>query len=178
MYTEIEKRAEAIIDELLKLPADDRLAAAERACGGDAQLLERVRSLLSALPLVDVFMSDATVDAAAEPALTEKPGSVIGRYKLLQQIGEGGFGVVYMAEQEQPVKRRVALKVIKAGMDTRAVIARFEAERQALAMMDHPNIARVLDAGATDTGRPYFVMELVKGIPITDYCDQATFRIR
>ena len=90
---------------------------------------------------------------------------MIGRYKLLQLIGEGGFGIVYMAEQETPVKRRVALKIIKAGMDTRQVIARFEAERQALAMMDHPNIARVLDAGATDTGRPYFVMELVKGDP-------------
>src|SRR6201991_475375 len=101
----------------------------------------------------------------------EGVGTRIGPYKLLQQIGEGGFGVVYMAEQEKPVKRRVALKVIKAGMDTHAVIARFEAERQALAMMDHPNIARVLDAGATDTGRPYFVMDLVKGVPITEYCD-------
>ena len=103
---------------------------------------------------------------------TEKPGDRIGRYKLLQQIGEGGCGVVYMAEQEEPVRRRVALKVIKLGMDTKAVIARFEAERQALALMDHPNIAKVLDAGATDTGRPYFVMELVRGIKITDYCDQ------
>ena len=104
--------------------------------------------------------------------LTEKPGDRIGHYKLLQQIGEGGCGVVYMAEQEQPIRRRVALKVIKLGMDTKAVIARFEAERQALALMDHPNIAKVLDAGATDTGRPYFVMELVRGIKITDYCDQ------
>jgi hypothetical protein len=104
--------------------------------------------------------------------VTEKPGDTIGRYKLLQQIGEGGCGVVYMAEQEEPVVRRVALKVIKLGMDTKAVIARFEAERQALALMDHPNIARVLDAGATDTGRPFFVMELVRGIRITDYCDQ------
>jgi tRNA A-37 threonylcarbamoyl transferase component Bud32 len=106
------------------------------------------------------------------PALTEKPGDKIGRYKLLQQLGEGGCGVVYMAEQEEPVQRRVAVKVIKLGMDTKAVIARFEAERQALAMMDHPNIARVLDAGATETGRPFFVMELVRGIRITDYCDQ------
>ena len=102
----------------------------------------------------------------------EKAGDRIGRYKLLQQIGEGGCGVVYMAEQEEPVRRRVALKVIKLGMDTKNVIARFEAERQALALMDHPNIAKVLDAGATDTGRPYFVMELVRGIKITDYCDQ------
>src|SRR2546421_191072 len=98
-------------------------------------------------------------------------GTWIGRYKLLQRIGEGGCGVVYMAEQEKPVRRRVALKVIKLGMDTKNVIARFEAERQALALMDHSNIARVLDAGATETGRPYFVMELVRGIRITDYCD-------
>ena len=104
--------------------------------------------------------------------VTEQPGDKIGHYKLLQQIGEGGCGVVYMAEQEEPVRRRVALKVIKLGMDTKSVIARFEAERQALAMMDHPNIAKVLDAGATDTGRPFFVMELVRGIKITEYCDQ------
>ena len=104
--------------------------------------------------------------------VTERTGTMIGRYKLLQQIGEGGMGVVYMAEQEVPIHRRVALKVIKLGMDTRSVIARFEAERQALALMDQPNIAKVFDAGATDTGRPYFVMELVRGIRITDYCDQ------
>src|SRR6185295_10526314 len=103
---------------------------------------------------------------------TEKAGDRIGRYKLLQQIGEGGCGVVYMAEQEKPVHRRVALKVIKVGMDTRSVIARFEAERQALALMDHPNIAKVFDAGATDAGRPYFVMELVRGVKITDFCDE------
>src|SRR5205807_8669547 len=102
--------------------------------------------------------------------LAEKAGGRIGRYKLLQQIGEGGCGVVYVAEQEEPVRRRVALKVIKLGMDTRQVIARFDAERQALAMMEHPNIAKVFDAGATSTGRPYFVMELVRGIRITDYC--------
>ena len=111
----------------------------------------------------------ATVD---RPPITEKPGTVIGPYKLMQQIGEGGMGVVYMAEQQQPVRRKVALKIIKPGMDSRQVIARFEAERQALALMDHPNIAKVLDAGTTDSGRPYFVMELVKGMPIIDYCDQ------
>jgi serine/threonine protein kinase len=110
--------------------------------------------------------------SATASASIEKPGDRIGRYKLLEQIGEGGCGVVYMAEQEEPVRRRVALKVIKLGMDTKSVIARFEAERQALALMDHPNIARVLDVGATETGRPYFVMELVKGFKITDYCDQ------
>ena len=103
---------------------------------------------------------------------SEKPGDLIGHYKIREKLGEGGCGVVYVAEQTEPVRRRVALKVIKLGMDTRSVIARFEAERQALAMMDHPNIARVLDAGATETGRPYFVMELVRGIRITDYCDQ------
>jgi WD40 repeat protein len=113
---------------------------------------------------------ESTVDMIAP--LTEKAGDRIGRYRLLQEIGHGGCGVVYMAEQEEPVRRRVALKVIKLGMDTRQVVARFEAERQALAMMDHPNIAKVLDAGATDNGRPYFVMELVRGVRITDYCDQ------
>ncbi len=111
-------------------------------------------------------------DAEGDEALREQPGELIGRYKLLQQIGEGGFGVVYMAEQEKPVRRKVALKIIKLGMDTKQVIARFEAERQALALMDHPNIARVLDAGATERGRPYFVMELVRGESITDYCDK------
>ncbi len=127
----------------------------------------------------DSFLKDpaaefgATIDLSpAEPPLAEQPGALIGPYKLLEQIGEGGMGVVYMADQQAPVRRRVALKVIKAGMDTRQVIARFEAERQALALMDHANIARVLDAGATDSGRPYFVMELVRGIPITEYCDQ------
>src|SRR5947209_5251829 len=117
--------------------------------------------------------SPAVVDHTVDmPAIAEGPGTTIGHYKLLQKIGEGGFGVVYMAEQQQPVRRTVALKIIKPGMDTREVIARFESERQALALMDHPNIARVLDAGATASGRPYFVMELVKGVPITEYCDK------
>ncbi len=110
--------------------------------------------------------------------LSEKPGDKIGHYKLLQEIGAGGFGVVYMAEQEEPVRRRVALKIIKLGMDTKEVIARFEAERQALALMDHPNIAKVLDAGATAGGRPYFVMELVKGDRITEYCDKNNLTTR
>jgi hypothetical protein len=116
-------------------------------------------------------------EEAGEPETSrdveEGPGAVIGRYKILQEIGEGGFGVVYMAEQTEPVRRKVALKIIKLGMDTKEVVARFEAERQALALMDHHNIAKVLDGGATERGRPYFVMELVKGIPVTDYCDQA-----
>src|SRR5262249_50559241 len=114
----------------------------------------------------------------ASPAPTEKPGDRIGRYRLLQEIGHGGCGVVDMAGQEEPVQRRVDLKVIKLGMDTRQVIARFEAERQALALMDHPNIAKVLDAGATETGRPYFVMELVRGVKITDFCDEAGMSTR
>src|SRR6476619_6296477 len=105
-------------------------------------------------------------------SVTEKPGDKIGRYKLREKIGEGGCGAVYMAEQEEPVRRRVALKVIKLGMDTKKVIARFDAERQALALMDHPSIAKVLDAGATETGRPYFVMELVRGVKITEFCDE------
>jgi len=116
--------------------------------------------------------------SAGAVSLLEKPGDVIGRYKLLQQLGEGGCGVVYLAEQVEPVRRQVALKVIKLGMDTKSVIARFEAERQALALMDHPNIAKVLDAGATEAGRPYFVMELVRGIKITDYCDQNNLSTR
>ena len=111
-------------------------------------------------------------------SLQERPGSEIGPYKLMEQIGVGGFGLVFVAEQQRPVHRRVALKVIKPGMDSHDVIARFEAERQALALMDHPNIARVLDGGATDSGRPYFVMELVRGIPITDYCDQHHLALR
>ena len=117
--------------------------------------------------------AEPTEDIPAPRRITEEPGTRIGPYKLLQLIGEGGMGVVYMAEQDKPIRRRVALKVIKAGMDTDQVVARFEAERQALALMDHPNIARVLDAGATESGRPFFVMELVHGIPITAYCDQA-----
>ena len=108
----------------------------------------------------------------AEAAPDEGLGQTLGRYKLLEKIGEGGFGVVYVAEQKEPVKRRVALKIIKLGMDTRQVVARFEVERQALALMDHPNIAKVLDAGATEAGRPYFVMELVRGVKLTEYCDQ------
>ncbi len=118
------------------------------------------------------------VQAAASLPITERPGSSIGPYKLLQKIGEGGMGAVYMAEQEQPVRRWVALKIIKPGMDSEQVIARFEAERQALALMDHQNIARVLDVGTTDTGRPFFVMELVQGVSITEYCNRSQLTTR
>src|SRR5262249_48468207 len=125
----------------------------------------------------DFFGSTERLPAGNLPA-HEQPGTVIGRYKLLQKIGEGGMGVVYMAEQREPVVRKVALKIIKAGMDTRQVVARFEAERQALALMDHPNIAKVFDGGATESGRPYFVMELVQGLPVTQYCDEAKLSAR
>jgi eukaryotic-like serine/threonine-protein kinase len=149
----------------------ERQVFVARTCGGDQQLRSAVEALLAAHgqsgDLLDA--PDRLVRMSAQAG--ETPGTQVGPYKLLQQIGEGGMGVVYMAEQTQPVQRRVALKVIKAGMDSRQVIARFEAERQALAVMDHVNIARVLDAGATEHGRPYFVMELVNGVPITKYCD-------
>ena len=171
------KSVGAIFDSAVELPQEQRAAFLDQACAGDEVLRQRVEALLRAHDLAGTFMDSAARTIKRETIRldlppTEKPGDKIGHYKLLQQIGEGGCGVVYMAEQEEPVKRRVALKVIKLGMDTKSVIARFEAERQALALMDHPNIAKVLDAGATDTGRPYFVMELVRGIPITDYCDQ------
>ena len=152
----------------------------DEACAGDPPLRCRVEVLLRAharsAGLLDELGHDVgpTVD---EPASTELIGSSIGPYKLLEVIGEGGMGVVYMAERTHPVRRKVALKVIKPGMDTRQVIARFEAERQALAMMDHPNIARVFNADATESGRPYFVMELVRGIPITEYCDRERLSI-
>jgi serine/threonine protein kinase/WD40 repeat protein len=154
----------------------------EQACAGDAQLRQRLDALIAehdkqaALP--GRGGTEQTSMLTMESSREEGPGAVIGRYKLLEKIGEGGFGAVYAAEQKEPVKRRVALKLIKLGMDTRQVVARFEAERQALALMDHPNIAKVLDAGATDNGRPYFVMELVKGIPITKFCDQENLSAR
>jgi serine/threonine-protein kinase len=170
---------------------EERSAYLDRTCGDNAELRQRVEALLAAFAQAGSFLRQPAADAAvtsdvlpAGPSLNsipaEGPGTVIGPYKLLQQIGEGGMGTVFMAEQQHPVRRKVALKVIKPGMDTRQVIARFEAERQALAMMDHLNIARVLDVGATDSGRPYFVMELVHGVPITKYCDdnQLTPRAR
>jgi eukaryotic-like serine/threonine-protein kinase len=165
----------AIFEAAIELPVDRRAAYLQAACAGDEALRQRVEDLLRAHEMAGTFMGSMAVVSKSETTPTkplEQLGERIGRYKLLQQIGEGGCGVVYMAEQEEPVRRRVALKVIKLGMDTENVIARFEAERQALALMDHPNIAKVLDAGATDNGRPYFVMELVRGIKITDYCDQ------
>src|SRR5467141_101691 len=170
-------REKEIFEQALDItPTEERLRFLTSACGKDAALLARIQALLRADESGESFLPEQP--KAAFVAITEKPGDRIGRYKLLQQIGEGGCGVVYMAEQTEPVRRRVALKVIKLGMDTKQVIARFEAERQALALMDHPNIAKVLEAGATDTGRPYFVMELVRGIKITDYCDQNALATR
>ncbi|HMN42337.1 MAG TPA: serine/threonine-protein kinase [Phycisphaerales bacterium] len=185
------RRARQVFMELADLPAPERDAALTRACAGDTALRAEVQALLRAEQQADGFMASPTgaaAPSAAEAAtamggaaiagsLHEGPGTRIGPYKLLQLIGEGGFGSVFMAEQERPVARKVALKIIKLGMDTHQVVARFEQERQALAMMDHPNIARVLDAGATDTGRPFFVMELVKGDPIVEFCDKNNLSI-
>jgi len=155
-----------------RTPAE-RAAYLDEACAGDAALRQRVEALLHAHDEPGAFLSEAPADASATAALIPTlVGTVIaGRYKLLEAIGEGGMGTVWVAEQTQPVRRKVALKLIKAGMDSKSVLARFEAERQALAVMDHPNIAKVLDGGLTDMGRPFFVMEYVKGVPITEYCD-------
>jgi serine/threonine protein kinase len=151
-----------------------RAAYLDEVCASDPDLRRRVERLLDLQPKVGSFLASPaagqTLTLAPAQAIAG-PGTVIGPYKLLEQIGEGGMGVVFMAEQTQPVRRKVALKIIKPGMDTKQVIARFEAERQALALMDHPNIATVFDAGATESGRPYFVMELVRGVAITEYCD-------
>jgi eukaryotic-like serine/threonine-protein kinase len=171
------ERIKATFEAALAVPAQDRPAILDQACGGDWELRREVESLLDARTQAFVRTAGAAHSLAAAitelAPSTERPGDMVGRYKLLEPLGEGGFGTVWMAEQREPVKRRVALKVIKLGMDTRQVIARFEAERQALAMMDHPNIAKVFDAGATETGRPYFVMEYIKGVPIVEYCDTA-----
>jgi len=156
-----------------------RASYLDEACAGDVEFRQRIELLLSAYNEGDCpeFAAATAILAASSPQPAE-PGTTIGPYKLLEQIGEGGMGLVFMAEQSQPLRRRVALKIIKPGLDTRAVIARFEAERQALALMDHSGIARVFDAGATDSGRPYFVMELVRGAPITDYCREHQLQLR
>jgi serine/threonine protein kinase/tetratricopeptide (TPR) repeat protein len=164
-------RDDDIFSEALELPAAKRAAFLDRACAGDAALRARVAALLNGYEEAAGFLENPPADFRIPPQPEEHPGDMIGRYTLIKKIGEGGCGVVYLAEQKEPVRRRVALKVIKLGMDTRAVITRFEAERQALAMMDHPDIARVFDAGATANGRPFFVMEFVDGVPITKFCD-------
>src|SRR5262245_57634720 len=173
---------------------EERQAFVEQVCGEDVDLKQQVERLLHAhfhgRSILDAPAANLTAGPlpgggaggeAVGPTLdspAETAGTVIGPYKLLEQIGEGGMGTVWMAEQKEPIHRRVAVKLIKAGMDSRQVIARFEAERQALALMDHPNIAKVLDAGTTTNGRPYFVMELVKGTTITKYCDDKQVSVR
>src|SRR5262245_60184837 len=154
---------------------EEQSAYLTQACQGDALLQARIEELLQAHREAGSFLREPSASRTATidlPTRVEIPGTVIGSYKLLEQIGEGGFGVVFLAEQPAPVRRKVALKGLKPGMDTAQVVARLEAERQALALMDHANIAKVFDGGATPSGRPYFVMELVRGVPITDFCDQ------
>jgi WD40 repeat protein/serine/threonine protein kinase len=188
------EREAAIFSAARRLPVGERAFYLEGACAGDALLRRQIEELLEADESAGAFLAELTAGAGGPvragagpdpgatlrvaPSRSAQPGDTIDRYKLMEKIGEGGCGVVYVAEQTEPVRRRVALKVIKLGMDTRQVVARFEAERQALAMMDHPNIAKVLDGGTTQTGRPYFVMELVRGIRITDYCDEANLSTR
>jgi serine/threonine protein kinase len=172
---------QAVFAEALQCATPEaRAAYLDIACGMDTALRRRVEVLIRAAENAGDFLEEPPTGLTADAAstlhvgeLSEKPGDRIGRYKLLEKIGEGGCGSVWVADQEKPVRRRVALKIIKMGMDTKEVIARFEQERQALAMMEHPNIARVFDAGATETGRPFFVMELVRGVRITEYCDEA-----
>ncbi len=182
------QRVEQVFSAVLEAPPNERVAQLDALCGSDANLRAHVSRLLKSDGRVGSgFLEPGVVMPPPSPhtsagaerlAIQDRPGTAIGPYTLHEQIGEGGFGVVYLAEQHKPVRRRVALKIIKPGMDTRQVVARFQAERQALALMDHPNIAHVLDGGETDSGRPYFVMELVKGIPITEYCDQCGLTTR
>ncbi|MFY9256586.1 MAG: serine/threonine-protein kinase [Fuerstiella sp.] len=194
----LDRRAKEIFLDALDR-TDDLPAFLDQACAGDAELRQRVDALLKAHQQAGDFLApshaepshaeqtvigDSEADDADDfptpksPSSMEQAGSTIGPYKLIEQIGEGGMGSVWVAKQSQPIKRKVAIKLIKAGMDSQQVLARFEAERQALAMMDHPNIARVLDGGMTEHGRPYFAMEYVKGVPLTEYCDQARLSLK
>jgi non-specific serine/threonine protein kinase/serine/threonine-protein kinase len=185
--------AEALFAAALAIVnAAEQAAFLDQACAGDAALRAEVESLLAAHAPAEGFRRSEAVRETAPMPPSEKPGERIGRDNLLEIIGEGGFGVVWIAEQEEPVRRKVALRIIKLGMDTREVVARFEAERQALALMDHPNIPKVLDAGSNEpskseirnqksdipSGRPYFVLELVRGTPITEYCEEHKLTIR
>lgn len=171
-----EREESVFCEALTRRSAEERAAFLQDACRDNPELLARVEALLVAHDGAGSYLDLPTENGSTAPwkAPLETVGTEIGPYKLLEQIGEGGFGVVYLAEQKQPLRRRVALKILKPGMDSRQIVARFEAERQALALMDHPNIAKVLDAGVTPAGRPFFVMELVKGIAITDYCNQCS----
>ncbi|HEY6562985.1 MAG TPA: serine/threonine-protein kinase, partial [Pirellulaceae bacterium] len=176
------RERDIFIQALEKDDPDERADVLDKACQGDVILRGQVERLLAEHERQESFILDAPpagLDATVDRTVVEQPGVFIaGRYKLLEEIGEGGMGTVWVAEQTAPVRRKVALKLIKSGMDSKSVLARFEAERQALAVMDHPNIAKVLDGGLTDSGRPYFVMEYVKGVPITEYCDAARLRVR
>ncbi len=176
MATHASRSDEEILEEAVALSATEREAFLARACNGDAAQRGRVAALLAGYDRAGDFLQAPILSAPGE--LAEKAGDVVDRYTLVQRLGEGGWGVVWLAQQEQPLRRQVAFKVIKLGMDTSAVVRRFEAERQALALMDHPHIARVFDAGVTRNGRPYFVMELVRGVPITKYCDQRQLTTR
>ena len=163
---------QVLFHAVLELPPEQRSAFLAESCPDEPALRARVAALLAAHEEAGEFLSSPTGSNELAVSPDEQPGQRIGRYKLLQSIGEGGFGTVWMAEQEAPVRRQVALKIIKRGMDTAQVVARFEAERQALALMDHPSIAKVFDGGETPAGQPFFVMELVRGVPITTFCDE------
>src|SRR5262245_21060278 len=164
---------EAVFAAAIELPKpDERAAYIATACGANVELRSQVEHLVDAYFRAGKFLESGAPRHTFDEPAGDTPGTAIGPYKLLESIGEGGMGVVWMAQQSEPIKRLVAVKLIKAGLDSKQVLARFDAERQALALMDHPNIAKVLDAGATPDGRPYFVMELVKGVPITRFCDE------
>ena len=181
MQAEINRRLETLLCTAIEInDAAGREIFLHRACGTDDELREQVSRLVADHFRAGGFLKFRATSIAETMALPmlEQAGSRIGNYKLLEQIGEGGMGIVFMAEQVVPVRRRVALKITKPGMDSQQIIARFEAERQALAMMEHPNISKVLDAGTTDSGRPYFVMELVRGMTITEFCDQVQLSTR
>jgi serine/threonine protein kinase len=174
MSAEHKKDEESIYYAAVAMPAGERAAYLREICKDDPALLARLETLLRSRDEAGDFLESPILNSGVtldDSSISEVAGMVIDRYKLLEKVGEGGMAVVYMAEQAEPIRRKVALKIIKLGMDTKQVIARFEAERQALAMMDHPSIAKVFDGGATEAGRPYFVMELVRGVSITEYCD-------
>lgn len=185
-----ESRIEELFHEAMSLPPEERERFLDEACGVGTPMRAQVESLLLAHEEAGDFLANPSVAVSDQPGsdhsdgratpgmIDEQPGTVIGPYTLVERLGEGGFGVVYLAEQHAPIRRQVALKILKHGMDTGEVLARFEAERQALARMDHPGIARVLDAGSTEQGRPYFVMDLVRGVPITEFCQQHDLPLR
>ncbi len=171
-----------LFNAALKLTPDQRSAFLAAACGPDATLRQQVEELLQAHDESGGLLpngSDRDLNATRLTTIPAAPGTMMaGRYKLIEPIGEGGMGSVWLAEQKEPVRRKVAVKLVKAGMDSKQVLSRFEAERQALAMMDHPNIAKVFDGGMTELGRPFFVMEFVKGVPLTEYCNQARLSLK